>query len=294
MRDLKHLKPTKVRNNRRRKPPKQPRDWKKFFQRLLTAGVCVGSTALVLLVAGGVLMIGRLFMESRIFRVETVKVECNSHVPSEEIRERSDIREGMNIFRLDLELIGRKIDEHPWISGVRVKRVFPREVVIQVTEHVPAALINLGCLYYVDRDGIVFKPLEEGDKLDLPLLAGLDQLFLLEHPEEARRLLKEALVVVQELGRHSTFGLAQISEVRIDPVEGFDLYTLAGGVPVRLGFEDYAAKLSRLERIYADLAPRLQVLKYIDLIVDDRVIVKIDSSLSPAAAEETQDKRGKT
>lgn len=293
MRDLKHLKAPKVRENRRRKPARTPRDWKKLFQRLLSVGVFTGSAALVLLVAGGVLMIGRLFMESRIFRVETIRIENNSQVASDEIRERSDISVGMNIFRLDLELIGRQIDEHPWISSARVKRVFPREVVIQVTEHVPAALINLGGLYYVDRDGIVFKPLEQGDRLDLPLLSGLDQLYLLEHPQEARLLLSEALVVVRELGARGIFGLTQISEIHVDPVEGFDLYTLNGGIPVRLGFGDYAGKLQRLERIYAELAPRMAVLKYIDLNVEDRVIVKYDSSLS-SPVEENSDKRGRT
>lgn len=293
MRDLKHLKAPKVRENRRRKPPKSPRDWKKLFQRLLSAGVFAGSAALVLLVAGGVLMIGRLFMESRIFRVESIRIENNSQVSSDDIRERSDIQLGMNIFRLDLELIGRQIDAHPWISSARVKRVFPREVVIEVTEHIPAALINLGGLYYVDRDGIVFKPLEKGDRLDYPLLSGLDQLYLLDHPAEARKLLQEALSVVRILGERGTFGLTQISEVHVDPVEGFDLYTLNEGIPVRLGFGDYAAKLQRLERIYSELAPRLAVLKYIDLNVDDRVIVKYDGSLSSPAEGKT-DKRGRT
>lgn len=293
MRDLKHLKAPKVRANRRRRPPREPRDWKKVFQRLFSLGLFAGSAALVLLVAGGILMIGRLFMESRIFRVETIRIEHNRQVASDEIRERSDIQVGMNIFRLDLELIGRQIDEHPWISSARVKRVFPREVVIQVTEHIPAALINLGGLYYVDRDGIVFKPLEKGDRLDLPLLTGLDQLYLLEHPAEARRLLQEALTVVRALGERGVFGLAQISEVHLDPVEGFDLYTLSGGIPVRLGFGGYAEKLQRLERVYGQLAPRLAVLKYIDLNVDDRVIVKYDGSLTSKEDEDSA-KRGRT
>jgi len=45
---------------------------------------------------------------------------------------------------------------------------------------------------------------------------------------------------------------------------------------VRMGKEDFYAKLGRLEAIYDDLEPRLLALKYIDLNVTDRVIVKVD------------------
>jgi cell division protein FtsQ len=48
-------------------------------------------------------------------------------------------------------------------------------------------------------------------------------------------------------------------------------------VPVLLGKQGFAVKLNRLEKIYQDLEPRLLALKYIDLNVTDRVIVKVDT-----------------
>ena len=52
--------------------------------------------------------------------------------------------------------------------------------------------------------------------------------------------------------------------------------TLEGGVKVRLGREAFGNKLDRLERIYAELQPRLPILDYIDLNVDEKVIVRIE------------------
>jgi len=45
---------------------------------------------------------------------------------------------------------------------------------------------------------------------------------------------------------------------------------------VLMGQSDFSGKLDRLERIYKDIEPRLLALKYIDLNVTDRVIVKLD------------------
>ena len=64
--------------------------------------------------------------------------------------------------------------------------------------------------------------------------------------------------------------------MHIDREGGLSLLTVSAGVPVRMGFSDFKAKLDRLERIYPELQPRLTGLKYIDLNVADRVIVKID------------------
>ena len=61
--------------------------------------------------------------------------------------------------------------------------------------------------------------------------------------------------------------------------------TLQGGVPVRIGFDDFEDKLARLERIYSEIESRLSVTQYIDLNAADRVIVKLDPII---AAKQTR------
>lgn len=273
MQDFKASRPNKVSGNRRIKPKKAPRDWKKFFHRALRVVLFSGSLALLV---AGVGLAAHLISTSGFFNVDSVRVLNQNRVSEEDVLARSDVRKGSSIFSLDLEMIGGKIAENPWIAKARVERVFPREVIIHVEEHQPRAIVHVGYLYYVDAAGEVFKILEPEDSLALPLITGLERQQLLEKPQESRKLLLEAMELIAELESRQTFNLEDVSEIHIDPVDGFTLYTYRSGIPVLMGFGSFAGKLDRLEQIYADLEPRLSVLKYIDLNVMERVIVKVE------------------
>jgi cell division protein FtsQ len=273
VRDLKSQKPARTKGNRRKRK-KEARDWKKFFHRFLRISIFAGSVALV---ASATVLVGRLLSDSDFFRIDSVRVADLQRVSREEILSLSDIQPGMNIFNLDLEMIGRKIEENPWIATASVQRIFPREVSIQVTERVPRAVVSLGYLYYADESGEIFKLLDPEDRLDYPLVTGLDRNDVLDNPAAARRHLKEAMVLLEDLVDRKRFNLDDVSELHIDRTEGFIVYTYYGGVPVRMGWGSFTGKLDRLESIYRDLEPRLSTLKHIDLNVADRVIVKLEA-----------------
>jgi len=272
MRDLKSRKPVRVKGNRRKKGKKK-RDWKKAFHRVLRLSVALGSVSLI--VSGGFLAL-RILFDSDYFRIDRIRVENEQRVSREEILALSDIEPGQSIFELDLEMIGRKIEENPWIARASVSRVLPRQVVVRVAERVPRAVVSLGYLYYVDGSGEIFKLLGPDDRLDYPLISGLDREFLLQKPAEARQVLREAMELIDELSTRGEFNLEDVSELYCDRTNGFVLYTYVGGVPVRMGFGNFKDKLDRLERVFQELEPRLLALKHIDLNVMERVIVRLD------------------
>jgi cell division protein FtsQ len=261
----------------RRKSEKQPRDWRKRLHRIFRGVLLCVSTSCVVC---GALLAARMLMDWGYFKIETVRVEDNRRISADEVVALSNIQLGSNIFDLDLERIGRKIEEDPWIATAQVERLFPRDVVIRVTERIPRAVLSLDYLYYVDAGGTIFKLLDAEDGLNFPVITGLDVDLLQKHPDQARQLLREAMLLIDELAGRRQFNLADVSEVHIDPGEGFQLLTLRGGVPIRLGEGDYAGKLDRLEQIFQGLQPQLAALKYIDLNVADRVIVRVDKGLN--------------
>jgi cell division protein FtsQ len=273
MRDLKADKQKKIKTNKR-KLEKQPRDWKKLFLCLLRIGIASGSGFLLV---SGALLTAQMLLESGYFGVQQVRVEQQVRVSEGEILEASDIKIGDSLFDLELHMIGRKIEEHPWIARADVERSFPDQVVIRVVERQPRAIIDLDYLYYVDKTGNVFKMLEAGDQLDYPVITGINRQYLLDHPEQTQDCLNLALALMDDLEGRALFNLEDVSEIHYDQQEGLILHTLIGGVPVRLGKQGFTAKLNRLEKIYIDLEPRLLALKYIDLNVTDRVIVKVDT-----------------
>jgi cell division protein FtsQ len=270
--NLKGHKPPKVKLNKR-KQEKQPRDWRKLFLRLLRMSLFAGSATLV--VAAALLGL-QLLRESDYFTVRNVRVIAQSRVSAQEIAGSSDVRIGSSIFDLDLSLIGRKIEENPWIARAEVIRSLPDEVVITVVEHQPRAVIQLDYLYYVNAAGEVFKLLDSSDRLDYPIITGIDRQFLLDRPTAGQAWLRQALALVGELEGRQRFNLADVSEIQIDLQDGLVVHTRQHGVPVLFGQDDFANKLDRLEKIYGDLEPRLTALQYIDLNVADRVIVKVD------------------
>ena len=272
MKDLKLNKRKKLKSNRR-KQEKQPRDWKQLFHRLLRIGIASGSGFLL---ASGALLTVQMLLESGYFGVKLVRVEQQVRVSEGDILDASDIKLGDSLFDLELHMIGRKIEEHPWIARAEVERSFPDQVVIRVVERQARAIIDLDYLYYVDRQGVAFKMLESGDELDYPVITGIDRQYLLDHPDQTQNSLDLALSLMDQLEQRKLFNLDDVSEIHFDQQEGLIIHTRIGGVPVRMGKENFYAKLDRFEAIYEDLEPRLLALKYIDLNVTDRVIVKVD------------------
>jgi cell division protein FtsQ len=226
---------------------------------------------------GGAVVAARMLAASDFMRVACVHVENTQRTSEEEIVALSDIKIGDRIFELDLEMIAARIEENPWVRQARVDRIFPQDVRIRVAEREPRAIVNLGYLYYVDGGGEVFKMLDGRDRLDYPVITGMERDELLDNPPQAQQRLRRAISLLGELEQRRHFNIEAVSEIHLDSRRGIALYTYRSAVPVYLGEEDYAAKLDRLERIYKELEPRLAVLEYIDLQVPDRIIVRRDA-----------------
>ncbi len=274
MRDLKkgQQKPRKVRQNRIRKK-KEPLQWRQFLPRVLRVSIALFSVTLILV---GGFFVTQFLMASDLFRVDEVTVRGNQRISAEQVAVLSDIERGVNTFELDLDLIGRKIEENPWIQTAQVQRIFPRKIVIRVTERKPVAIINLGYLYYLDKRGEIFKVLDASDSLDYPVVTGFDYEKAQQHDAEYAHDLREIVELLDDIRQRPQFDLTQVSEVHRDKSGDLTLFTLRGGVRVKLGQGEYKKKLDRLEKIYARLKPKLKILDYIDLNVDEKVIVRIE------------------
>ena len=279
MRDMKGQNRRKNKTNRLKKSKRPPRNWQGIFHRGLRLILLSGSTFLI--ISGSFLAISMLF-ESGYFGVERISIMNLKRLNSEEIVAESDIRGGDNIFKLNLEMISKKIEENPWVARAEIERIFPREVVIRVTEREERAIINLNYLYYVDNKGEIFKQLSAQDRLDYPVITGLSRDYFLKQPEKAEALLIKAVDLLDMLAANTIFTVDHISEVHIDLKTGFALTTNQSGVPVMLGHSQFKQKLARLEKIYHDIKPKLASLKRIDLNVADRVIVKMNRKVAYA------------
>jgi cell division protein FtsQ len=279
---------TTVKPNRKRKEAKPPRNWRQFFCRIYHLSkwpaLACGATLLLLVIFNA----GKsTIYDSNFFRVASVQVISSGRIETGLIREISGVQNGLSMFDLDLNTIGARIEKNPWVATAEVERVFPRTVTIKVTEFTPAAIINHGCLYYVAQDGTIFKPVEMGEKINFPLLTGMEQKDILQNQKETRLLLAGAVRLAELLRTRKSFNLEKLSEIHIDPLQGYELMTLQGGVPVKIGFDNFEPKLARLDRIYTEIESRLSVTQYIDLNAADRVVVKLDPIVTQSKQEKS-------
>ena len=179
----------------------------------------------------------------------------------------SGLRQGENLFRLDLSGAARALEAQPWVASARLSRRLPGTVVVAVTEHRPAALVRFGALYVLDEEGHIFKRAEADDGLDLPIVAGLSRDAWLDRKPEEQLRLYGALHLL-DTWQAAGFKLASLSEVRLDEGGGYTLFDRGaeGGVQeIRLGASEISLELRRLAQIRAALARRGERATRIDL-----------------------------
>jgi len=179
----------------------------------------------------------------------------------------SGLKQGENLFRLDLSRAARALEAQPWVASARLSRRLPGTVVVAVAEHRPAALVRFGALYVLDEEGHVFKRAEPDDGLDLPIVAGLSREAWLDRKPEEQLRLYGALHLL-DTWQAAGFKVASLSEVRLDEGGGYTLFDRGaeGTVQeIRLGGSDISLELQRLAQVRAALARRGERAIRIDL-----------------------------
>jgi cell division septal protein FtsQ len=175
---------------------------------------------------------------------------------------------------MNLKRMGEQLSRNPWVETVRIHRYFPDRLSISVTERDPLAIVNMGYIYYLDKKGVVFKVLNQGDKLDYPVVTGFSEEELSNNPTVTGDALKKTCELLGILREKGAFILADVSEIHYDKGYGFTLFTASGGLPIKIGAGDFAAKVDRFARIYKELMVQRPSLHYIDLDYNDKIIVK--------------------
>jgi cell division protein FtsQ len=214
-------------------------------------------------------------VDNEIFSVREIKVKGGEKVGGSEIVAMAGLSHGMSIWRVDPTEIESKVGSHPWVGRVLVRREFPRRVVIEVEERQAKAVAALGKLYYVDRDGFIFKAVEEGERTDLPLLTGLKQDDLRTPTSFAtRQRIQEALGLNDLMGKDA-FAL---SEIHFLPQEGLVVYPVGRRVALSMGAGNWEDKIKRLERVLALWKGNEDRLAVLDLSFRNQVVARMRKS----------------
>jgi cell division septal protein FtsQ len=250
---------------------RKPLDFKKYLRPLK-----IIAKGLVAVTLASVVIYGsyRAFSSVTLFSLKSIDVSQTKHLTRDEILGLAGVESGKDLLRMNLKQMGEHILQNPWVETVRINRYFPDTVSIAITEREPLAIVNMGFIYYLDKKGTVFKVLNQGDKLDFPVVTGFSEEELNSDPKGTKEALEATCELLKILHEKGSFILADVSEIHYDKGYGFTLFTATGALPVKVGSGDFSAKIERFARIYQDLMVQLPTIHYIDLDFNDKIIVK--------------------
>ncbi len=253
------------------KVQRKPVEWGKYLRPLRKIALGLAGVSLV---CGTVYAGCRLVGSTTFFRLKNIEVSSAKRLTQEEILALTGVEAGQDLARMNLKRMGEQLAQNPWVETVRIHRFFPDRLSISITEREPLAIVNMGFIYYLDKKGTVFKVLNQGDKLDYPVVTGFSEEEISSNPAGSKEALKSTCELLGILREKGAFILADVSEIHYDKGYGFTLFTNSGALPVKVGSGDFAGKLERFARIYKDLMAQRASLQYIDLDYIDKIVVK--------------------
>ena len=261
-----------------------PRFWRSA---VLVVKVAVASACVV----GGVAvyrLVHDYVLRAPAFAIAQLEVKGMERVAEEELLDTADVHLGDNVFRRPVEEIRSRVQGHPWIAEATVERRLPGSVSISVEEHEPVAVLSLRGLYLVSADGTVFKPVELGDPVDLPVVTGLDEGEFVRNRAFRTAVLLEVVALMHEYRSAGLWRREPIAEIRVEPSGGLSLRVGEDAMLVRLGRGPHRLKLRRLRRILDRLDESESRAEYVYLDNarrPDRVTVRLREEPEPPEPE---------
>jgi cell division septal protein FtsQ len=229
---------------------------------VLAAAVCSGS------VFGARVAMRRFFFENPDYRLAMIDVQTDGSLLRDQVLRAASLREGENIFRVNLAQVHRVLQQLPQVDEVEVVRKLPGEIDIRIVERKPIAWITgekeisdpfqSDVAFLIDARGVLMKERKLlPEYLGLPLITGCTN----ESLEPGKIVQSVEAKAALELLRLSAASFMQTRfQIReIDLSKGYCLVvTDKNHTRVTVGFDQLEKQIQRLEQflVYADDSKR--------------------------------------
>jgi len=227
-------------------------------------------------VALALLLIYLLFLHLPYFDLQQVDVTGNHRLSKAEVIEAAEIENGTNLLTVDLVAISGRLKRHPWVRSASVYRRFPGQLILEIEERNPRAVLAAGKLYYIDEQAEVFTRLLPGDPVDYQLFTGVTAEELGSRGPEIQDMMRLGLSLIELMGRGGgELDSSQIAEIRLNFEDGLSLHLRQGRVIV-FGKTDFELKLHRYRQLKTFLTQRGEWnnARIINLDFEDRALVR--------------------
>lgn len=233
---------------------------------MIVAGISVLSLALIF---------GHdLVTQSTLFHVRQVDISGNARVTNDAVIRFAGLDKVHNIFKLNIHSLEKKIISHPWIASASVKRNLAAGLTIEVVEHEALAIVRIENIadILINTQGRPFKEYNpSADHLEtLPVITGLDLTQADSRYIFDGRLFNAVMRFLTIADTHQTYVIHADNHTGITlnagNVRNLTRKHQESGIPIKIGFDNFQAKLNRAEIIH----------EYIDSHYPERVVIAMD------------------
>lgn len=206
------------------RPPVDPR----VRARWIAARRAEGRRRLRVLVAVasvlGTLGIAWAVTVSPLLGVDKVVVRGAQHLSAADVQQAGGVHDGDSMVWMDPGVVTARIEASPWVRTAKVTRDFPRTLVVDITERIPAAWVGAGDhSLVVDGSGRVLEDTPT-PPANLPELVGV-------HGADPGRTIAPSAGARIATG----YGIYAAGVTRIELHDGDATVTLRSGTQVRMG-----------------------------------------------------------
>mgnify|MGYP001259725938 CR=1 FL=1 len=236
----------------------------------------------VILIIGLVLAgleISQLFAASSSFKLNAMEVQGLRLLNGQDVLAASGLQVGDNIFDVDLETVGSRLEELTWVKQALVVRKPPDRLIVSIVERRRLAWVEFGQIYGIDSDGVLLpgrgEAMESYRDLDLPVVrgvkCGLDSLKV--GRVVADSVMFQMLAWWQQANAFDAEFCMNVSEIQ--PLEDgcISLRLVGDGVEVRLPIDQVGERLSVLKKLMGRVYRECPEPSYIDLRFAGQVVV---------------------
>jgi cell division protein FtsQ len=238
------------------------------------------STFLALMIVGmslAFIFIHDVLTQCDYFKAETIMVEGEHRLTSDEILKTAKIAEGVNLVSLNLETIRKRLLAHPWIAEADIRRTFPGSIAIRIREQEPLAVLDFGKQFLINNGGEIFKEAQATESIGLPVLSGIEysDWKTVETPVTP---VSGSVLEILNMGRSSEtiLPVTLIKSIHVDREIGLTIKTEGPVRKILLGYGSYRKKYSRLEKIlsYVEQHEDIEFIEEIDLRNPDHIVAR--------------------
>jgi cell division protein FtsQ len=213
------------------------------------------------------------------FRITSVVINGRKQLSQDEILAIGGVSGRSSLLFLDADGVRDKLKANPWIADATVLKLYPGQLMIEITERKAFALWQqAGRLSVIADDGAVLEPYVSRRFLSLPLVVGKgadtqarDFLALLARYPQVNSVTKAAIYVGERRWN----------------------LRLKDGLDIRLPEQDVGNALATLSRLDKDDKLFSRDILAVDMRLPDRLVVQLSDDAAKAREDQFKDKKKK-